>query len=222
MTPRLPRSLLLLLPILVLAACTGNPPGSPTPPASIAPSATARASDTPEPSPSSSPDATKGSSPAPSESETGFAIAPNPDADALFADRDECVNETDGYQLEFPADWTTNPPQGETDQCRRFAPGGSDPTDPAEMAIAIDIIDGAVEIDGEPTSADEGVIGRTQPATRFQTQDETIYVVELGPSAEIGPNLVARTSTEMGGDYELNVAVLDRMMATMELLGSIE
>ena len=49
-----------------------------------------------------------------------------------------------------------------------------------------------------------------------------LYVVQLGPTAEEGPNLVARTDTSMGGDYELNKAVLDRMMATIEFVGTTQ
>ena len=43
-----------------------------------------------------------------------------------------------------------------------------------------------------------------------------------GRRREEGPNLVARTTTEMGGDFDLNRAVLDRMMATMEFIGVIQ
>ena len=49
-----------------------------------------------------------------------------------------------------------------------------------------------------------------------------MYVVQLGPTLADGPNLVARTTTEMGGDFDLNRAVLDRMMATMEFIGVIQ
>jgi hypothetical protein len=48
-----------------------------------------------------------------------------------------------------------------------------------------------------------------------------VYQIQLGPTPEEGPNILAMTSTEMGGDYELNKAVLDRIIATMELLGSV-
>ena len=35
-------------------------------------------------------------------------------------------------------------------------------------------------------------------------------------------DLVVRTSSLMGGDFNLNRAVLDRMMATMEFIGTIQ
>jgi MoxR-like ATPase len=49
-----------------------------------------------------------------------------------------------------------------------------------------------------------------------------VYQIQLGPSPEEGPNLVVITTTEMGGDYELNQAILDRMMATIEFFGSTQ
>jgi hypothetical protein len=48
------------------------------------------------------------------------------------------------------------------------------------------------------------------------------YLVQLGPTEEEGPNLLVRTNTDMGGDYQLNKAVLDRIMATIEFLGTIQ
>ena len=69
-------------------------------------------------------------------------------------------------------------------------------------------------------------IGATQPATRTRMAgndgDLYEYVVQLGPTLEDGPNLVVRTSSLMGGDYGLNRAILDRMMATMEFIGVIQ
>ena len=55
-----------------------------------------------------------------------------------------------------------------------------------------------------------GFIGATQPATRVRMTgndaDVYEYVIQLGPTLEEGPNLVARTSSLMGGDYDLNRA----------------
>ena len=47
-------------------------------------------------------------------------------------------------------------------------------------------------------------------------------MIQLGRTAEEGPNLVARTDTSMGGDYDLNRAILDRIMASIEFLGSTQ
>jgi hypothetical protein len=196
-----------------------------TAPASEAPSATASGSEPAEPSASASD--------APGE----FAIAPNADADALFIERDECENVEDGYRVEFPEAWWTNTAIGEVEPCRWFSPTFyevDDPAEvPAEVAISVEYIDAGVGWVDEIVSRDEGIVGSTQVAVRVEVQgggsgempsgwEETAYVVQLGPTAEDGPNLVIRTNTDMGGDYELNVAVLDRMMATMELIGTIQ
>ena len=73
------------------------------------------------------------------------------------------------------------------------------------------------ELDGDESERADGMIGATQPAYRAVVTDgdETayLYVVQLGPTLEDGPNLVARTTSEMGGDFGLNRAILDRMMA---------
>ena len=97
---------------------------------------------------------------------------------------------------------------------------------PDEVAIEIFVIDGPREYLLEIIDEDSGFVGVTQPATRFRVAGNDAesyeYVVQLGPTLEEGPNLVARTSSLMGGDYDLNRAVLDRMMATMEFIGVIQ
>ena len=75
--------------------------------------------------------------------------------------------------------------------------------------------------ESDPDIDAEGLIGETQPAIRVNGADRYAYVVLLGPPGE-GPTLLAWTSPDLAGSYELNKAILDRMMATMELLGSIE
>ena len=184
------------------------------------------ATDSPEPT--ESPEDTPSSSPI--EGEGGFTFEANAEADALFVERFTCENLDDGYQVDFPAEWNANAEFGDVPPCSWFAPteyAGGGPGDvPDEVAIEIFVIDGERETDGEESERAEGMIGATQPAYRVEiTEDgETAYeyVVQLGPTPEEGPNLVARTTTEMGGDFELNRAVLDRMMATMEFIGTIQ
>jgi hypothetical protein len=48
------------------------------------------------------------------------------------------------------------------------------------------------------------------------------YQIQLGPTPEEGPNILVTTTTDMGGDYELNKAIIDRMMATIEFVGSVQ
>ena len=98
---------------------------------------------------------------------------------------------------------------------------------PDEVDIVIARIDGERTYgSAEVTDREEGVVGVTQPAYRATiTFDDEVtyeYVIQLGPTPEEGPNLVAGVSSERGGDFDLNRAVLDRMMATMEFIGTIE
>lgn len=227
--------------LMVLASCraAGEPTSSASSPASATASAAATDSPTPEPTdePSATPEpATPSIAPSPSTTDGGFTIAPNAEADALFLTRDECENVEDGYRLEFPDDWWTNTAFADVQPCRWFSPTFYEVTDsesvPSEIAIVVELVDGGVGWVDEILSRQEGIIGRTQPAVRVEVQGtgavrpvnlrETAYVVQLGPTPEEGPNLVVRTTTDMGGDYELNVAVLDRIMATMELIGTIQ
>ena len=212
--------------LLIVAACTptadstASPIPSPTPSATPEPTASAEESESPEETASSSP----------VEGEGGFTFEANAEADSLFIERFTCENLDDGYQVDFPAAWNANAEFGGVPPCSWFAAteyeGGGPGEVPDEVAIEIFVIDGERAHDGEEGDRDEGMIGATQPAYRVEvTQgDETAYeyVVQLGPTPEEGPNLVARTTSEMGGDFDLNRAVLDRMMATMEFIGVIQ
>jgi hypothetical protein len=61
-----------------------------------------------------------------------------------------------------------------------------------------------------------------QAAVRVEYPGRYVYQIQLGPTPEEGPNLLVETTEEMGGDYELNKAVMDRMMATIEFFGSTQ
>jgi hypothetical protein len=161
-------------------------------------------------------------------------VTPNPDADALFALRDTCSSPEAGYQLEYPELWWTNTEIGDFPACVWYSPTFYEVPDatqrPEEIAIEIIHIEGDRGYQVEPISRDEGDVGG-QPAFRVEvggtaTQPAGFrayeYVVQLGPTLEEGPNLVARTDTTMGGDYALNRAVLDRIMATLEFVGSTQ
>jgi hypothetical protein len=217
--------------LLVVSAC-GN--GSSTSPAaSDVPTASPQPSPTQEATAEPSETATAPASLAPSASvdPTAFTVAPNPEADALFITRDECENVADGYRLELPDAWFTNTAIGEVPPCSWFAPTTfevDDPSEvPAEIAITIELIDGdSGSVSEDVISRETGIVGRTQEAVRVEWGSADggrryVYQIQLGPTPEEGPNILAMTSTEMGGDYELNKAVLDRIIATMELLGSV-
>jgi hypothetical protein len=166
-------------------------------------------------------------------------VTPNPAADALFLDRDECENLTDGYQVEFPDAWYTNTAIGDVEPCSWFSPTFYTVPDPSrvppEIAITIRRFDVPFGVFEEEISREEGIVGATQPAYRIEYRGaegnggnmppdfrEYAYVVQLGPSFDEGPFLVLVTSTDMGGDYELNKAVMDRIVATMELIGTVQ
>jgi hypothetical protein len=218
---------ILLVLLLVLAACTpaaSSPTTQPTP----SPTAEATESASPEASDEATPDATPTAS---DWSFGGFTVAANAEADALFVETFDCQNLDDGYQVDFPAEWNANAEFGDQPPCSWFAATeyetGVTGTIPDEVAIVIFRIEGERQYGrADITEREEGFVGVTQPAYRVTGTfgDETFYeyVVQLGPTLEEGPNLVAGTSSERGGDFDLSKAVLDRMMATMELIGSIE
>lgn len=222
---RTPSRIAVLLVLgFALGACQGTAvatpsasvPSEPTAPASTAPESTA-----PEPSAPST-----AATPAASSPSDGFAIIPNAEADGLFLDRNICTNSDDGYRVAFPADWVTNTAVGEVGACSWFAPTAFAPGNslavPDGVAIVVELVPRDNYTGGSDPDIDaEGLIGQTQPAFRVNGADQYTYVVLLGPPGD-GPTLLAWTSPELAGSYELNKAILDRMMATMELLGSIE
>ena len=234
----MPRSRI-LPPILamgfVLAGCFGGTDASPTPSVTTTPQPTAAPTDEPTPSPSPTPHDTPSPSPSPTASPSpvtsgppgGFAIVPHPEADDLFTTPDACTNERDHYEVTFPDDWWTNTEIGKYAACVWFSPTFYEVPDPdrvpEEIAITIERVPGDVgSRHAEILSSQEVIVGG-QAATRVEWQDETYwYVVQLGPTPEEGPNLWVRTSAEMGGDYDLNKAVMDRMMATIEFFGSTQ
>jgi hypothetical protein len=226
---RFPRALSIAM-ILVLAACTSTADSSPSAEPTASPEPTPTASPEPTPSPSASEAESPDASSSPIEGAGGFTWEANAEADALFADRFTCENLDDGYRVEFPAEWNTNAELGGVAPCSWFAPTEYETGDPGqvpdEVAIEIFMIDGERDYLLEIVDEDSGFVGATQPATRVRLAgndgEHYEYVVQLGPTLEEGPNLVARTSSLMGGDFDLNRAVLDRMMATMEFIGVIQ
>ncbi len=232
---RTPRAAPIAL-LLLLAACTGDTDASPSATPQLTPIASPTKSASPEPSATSDASASPAESTEPSSTPVGgefggFTFESHAEADALFLDRFSCQNPDDGYEVDYPAEWNANAEAGGAAQCSWFAPteyeAGDGSTLPEEVAIEMIVVDGARDYDDVETSdRAEGYVGVTQPAFRVEITDGDEeayeYVVQLGESYETGRNLVARTSTEMGGDFDLNRAVLDRMMATMEFIGVIQ
>jgi hypothetical protein len=241
-------SLLVLLVLLAGCRVAGEPTDSASPSPLPSASASAQPTDGGSPSPSSVPSATATATPPDSHdpsptssapADSTFAIAPHPEADTLFLDRDDCANRVDGYRLQFPDAWWTNTLFGDVQPCRWFSPTFYEVTTPDqvpdEIAIIVELVDGDVGWADEIVSREEGMVGVTQPAVRVDVRGsagdggtmpadwrEYAYVVQLGPSPEEGPNLVLRTNTDMGGDHDTNRAVLDRIVATIEFIGTVQ
>lgn len=214
---------------LVLSACLGGtdptPSATPQPTPTTTPEPTEEATATPTAAPTATAEATATPSPVTSGPPGGFAVAPHPEADSLFLDRDTCTNERDNYEVTFPDDWWTNTEIGRNPACIWFSPTTYQVPDPTvvpdEIAITITWMEGDSGSFEEAIRRDFVTVGG-QPAVRVEYEGRSVYQVQLGPTPEEGPNLLVETSEEMGGDYELNRAVMDRMMATMEFFGSTQ
>jgi hypothetical protein len=225
--------------LLVLSACRAGTGSSPSASESV-PTPTVEPSATAEPTAPASADASSEPTASASSGELGaFDVAPNAEADALFLDRDDCENLADGYRVQFPDAWYTNTAIGDVEPCQWFSPSFYevyDPSEvPSEIAITIEYLESDYGSFEEAISRDFGIVGRTQEAVRVEYRGAAgeggqmppewrsyVYLVQLGPTSEEGPNLLIQASTDMGGDYELNKAVMDRIIATMELLGTIQ
>ncbi|MGI8657781.1 MAG: hypothetical protein ACR2K4_03285 [Candidatus Limnocylindria bacterium] len=226
--------------MVIISACSSAPEVSPTasPAPSVAPTPTASPTPTADPTPTTTPGPTPTAEPTGSAPPTakpgGFGIPSNPTADALFLVRDDCQNPSAGYQLEFPEDWWTNTAIGNVPACSWFSPTFYEVPDPSlvpdEIAIEIFLLQGGRGYLREILSSEEIVVVGTQEAFRLEIDGTADggsgrtyeYVVQLGPTPEQGPNLIARTDTAMGGTFELNRGVLDRIMATMRFVGTVQ
>jgi hypothetical protein len=216
---------------MVVSACTGAADASPSP------TATPTATPSPEVTPTPTPELTEQPTPVPTATPTptpspvmsgppgGFSVQPNAAADALFLERDRCTNERDNYEVTFPDDWWTNTAfgNGRYPACTWFSPTYYEVTDlnavPDEIAITITWMAGDSGSFEDPVRRDLVTVGG-QEAVRVEYPGRSVYQIQLGPTPEEGPNLLVETNDEMGGDYELNKAVMDRMMATIAFFGS--
>ncbi|MGH2445794.1 MAG: hypothetical protein ACRDGD_07125 [Candidatus Limnocylindria bacterium] len=158
-----------------------------------------------------------------------FTVLESADADTLFAEADTCTNVDEGYMVTFPESWYTNTAIGDVPACSWFSPTFYEATEggplPEEIAIEISVFEGAigfiwVDLYSEDVVLD-GIDARRyetgmtkdvdQPTEAFQY----VYLARFDESSE-GRKMWAFTGTEYGGDYELNRAVLDRIMASLE------
>jgi hypothetical protein len=141
------------------------------------------------------------------------------EAESLFHDRDVCLDDERGLGVVFPDAWWTNTAVDEAPACSYFSTGffeiGEPGTVPDGVEVSISVVDS-----GHGTFRDvvglETLTLLDRPATRWELENADgrvyQYIVQLGETAEAGPNLVASTHVLEAGQYELAKAVLDGMM----------
>ena len=206
---------------LVLGACATDQVPTASPGVSTTPVAT------PAETPSAEPSASASRSP----SATPFPVRESTEADALFRRPDTCTNPEIGYTVTFPDDWYTNTAIGQQAPCSWFTPDFFEVDVagemPEEIWIGIGLVKGIIGYNMlSPTEAGDEVEidGYAGHWAEFRLLDDINdtdsddlnyhYVVPINRE---GPTLVAATDVDMADDYELAKAVLDRMMASMEL-----
>lgn len=179
----------------------------------------------PEPTPHQGP--TTSPTPTPTAQPDPVAMA-----DLLFGVSDSCELAVADYwvSIPFPSSWPTNEAIEEgAPSCVWFGPNLAHPTmePPADAPITFGGVGGPAVFPYEWVSREETTVAG-RPAWRVEEwvpsptnpDEETlqlVYWVSLGASRDDGPTLVARTATEDTGQYALNKAVLDRMMASLTI-----
>ncbi|MGH2380366.1 MAG: hypothetical protein ACRDG7_03985 [Candidatus Limnocylindria bacterium] len=158
-----------------------------------------------------------------------FTVLEGAEADALFADADTCTNPEGGYTVSFPESWYTNTEIGDVPACSWFSPVFYEATEggplPDEIAIVISVNEGAIafiwvdlyseEVALDGYAARRYETGMTKDVETPTDQFQYSYLASLEEDSD-GRKLWAITGTEYGGDYELNKAVFDRIMASLE------
>jgi hypothetical protein len=212
----------------------GEPTSSPTAKASLPQSEGSAPTDSPSAEPSESPSA-PGSTALPVPSENVHAMTPG----EAFAVPDECVNPAAGYRIWMPDDWWYNTAFDDFDACQWFALTTFEVTDaetvPDEISIVLRTTEGGdFGLPGEVLSRGDYTVAGV-PAVRYEFMGggggfmpagsrSVVWIVAIGgelPSeTTTTPWLYASTSSESPGNYEENVDVLDRMIATLELVES--
>lgn len=159
-----------------------------------------------------------------------ITVIESAEADDLFSRPDTCPNPVDGYSVTFPDDWYTNTETGDVPACSWFTPDFFEITQPGETSdeiwISLGVIDGAIGYIGTTeVFSDEAVTIDGLEARRVEYNPNPNgdpeyrryhYVIQLEGALD-GPNFVAGTDTDIAGDYELARAVLDRIMASLNL-----
>ena len=154
------------------------------------------------------------------------------EVERLFAETDRCRVLLAGIDLDvaFPASWSTSPAVGAHPGCLAFDPNAIEVHEEsgsirADTAVTL----GAVGGTEEPRSRSDTVVGRRavtvagMPAIRIEVAEadtgveRLTYWIAVGPDIDRGPTTVATTTTDGGGNYALNKAVLDQMMTLLTI-----
>jgi hypothetical protein len=163
-----------------------------------------------------------------------FTIVDSPEADALFGTPDTCTNPVAGYTVTYPDAWWTNTAIDGVPACSWFSPTFFEASDtsevPKEVVIVITVFEGAfgfftspqdslyeeITIDGYQGSRREQV-GMCYPAGGCEMLPPSYhYSATFGGQGAEGPSMQAVTSSDGIHHYELNKAVLDRIMASFD------
>jgi len=164
-----------------------------------------------------------------------FTVIDSAEADRLFETPDTCTNPVAGYTVTFPDDWYTNTEIGDWPACTWFSPiyyeVAANPNEvPPEIAITLvfaDVVYGYIaepdfthsqqlHVAGFEANRAEQV-GATELPGVYRPQPPTyFYTVYLGDQPFTQPTLRATTNFDGAADYELNKAVLDRIMALIQ------
>lgn len=153
-----------------------------------------------------------------------YVIDLQAEVDGLFADAQVCEAALAGVELDvtFPATWSAGEASGGQAGCTRFAADVDGPLTSGQDGAAIPF--GAVGGPEGPRLPEEEELSRQHrrvadmQAMRVEIVDSETdvkrltYWIEAGTDPEVGPTIVATTSSDGAGNYVLNKAVLDRMM----------
>ena len=156
-----------------------------------------------------------------------FTVLESAAADALFESGDSCSSPA-GYTVAVPDGWFTNAAVGDVPPCSWFSPipfqlDGTEKI-PADVAIGLSIVrTGLGQIPELPRILHEEVT--IAGFTGFRSEDmipgdppDFAYSYAAWLDADpTGLKLLGSTGTTSAGDYALNKAVLDRMMASLQL-----
>jgi len=159
-----------------------------------------------------------------------ITVIESAEADRLFANPDTCTNPEGGYTVSYPDAWYTNTEAGSVPACSWFSPTfyelREDGDRPREIAIEIDVFSGAIGFIWADLYSENLVLdgfdarryetGMTPDAAMPTDQFLYSYLAYLDDEPSEGRKLWAFTGTDYGGSYELNRAVLDRIMASLE------